>query len=532
MLAQGDSDEEFADFDESQLDSDDDDETAFEALDEEEEVNGLSHKGKMPLNKALYESRYMVHTPSGINNNMIKKEITPLVETLCLSRDVVACLFRNAGWKTERVLDAYADQGNAWDALLKKSGLSTLCDLSSTSSLQIQKDDWEPGCMCGICGDDEPSKTNAHVLSLVGCGHKFCEDCYKEYVTRKVTERELQFGCPGCKIVLCDSAIQQIAPECAEKLQQWHIRSFVDSKKKLKCCPAPDCAYVIEFQNMVAEISDPVLQMPRVVCDCGKSFCFGCDHDTDHQPLCCTLLAKWIKRCADDSETAKWLTANTKNCLKCHTAIEKNGGCHRMQCWKCRSQFCWNCYKDWHGYDKQCNKFDLDQHAAGQSAADLTRAALKRFVHYFTRYANDMAAVKLTEQAYEKVESKMVQLQNETSLSYIQVQFLRTAAELLLKCRRTLAYTYVAAFFMKREKPIQTNQAQLFEDRQADLASAVDKLSDLVENAGGDEWLGPNLEKKKIEVLDLTSYVKSRQEILLVDFMEALVENRYEFDEL
>ncbi|TPX38099.1 hypothetical protein SmJEL517_g00334 [Synchytrium microbalum] len=496
-----DEEEEFADFDED-LDFDDEDQT-FEALDEEEEANGLAHKKKMPLNKALYESRYMVHTPSGINNNMIKKEINQLVETLCLSLDVVACLFRNAGWKTERVLDAYADQGKAWDALLIKSGLSSLPDLS-VSSLQIQEGDWRRGFVCGICGDDEPPKPNARVLSLVGCGHKFCQDCYKEYVTRKIADRELQFGCPGCKVVLCDSAIQQIAPECLDKLQQWQIRSFVDSKKKLKCCPAPDCTYVIEFQNMVAEISDPVLQMPRV-------------------PICCTLLVKWIKRCADDSETAKWITGNTKDCLKCHTAIEKNGGCHHMSCWKCGSHFCWNCYKDWHGYDKQCNKFDIDQHKAGQGVADASRASLQRYLHYFTRYTNDIAAVNLTAQAYEKIETKMTQLQIETSLSYIQVQFLRTAVDLLLKCRRTLAYSYVAAFYMKREKPIQTNQAQLFEDRQADLASAVDKLSELVENAGGEEWLGTSLEKKKIEVLDLTSYVKTRQEVLLIDFMEALL---------
>ncbi|TPX44189.1 hypothetical protein SeLEV6574_g04637 [Synchytrium endobioticum] len=203
-----------------------------------------------------------------------------------------------------------------------------------------------------------------------------------------------------------------------------------------------------------------------------------------------------------------------------------------MQCWKCGAQFCWNCYKDWHGYDKMCNKFDVDQHAAGQSDADLGRASLKRYLHYYTRYTNDMNAVKLTAQAYVKVEENMIKLQTETSLSYIQVQFLRTAVELLLKCRRTLAYTYVCAYYMRRQTPIQENQAQLFEDRQTDLASAVEKLTDLVEHAGGDDWDGRKLETKKIEVLDLTSYCKSRMDVLLTDFVEALAENRYEFTEL
>ena len=35
----------------------------------------------------------------------------------------------------------------------------------------------------------------------------------------------------------------------------------------------------------------------------------------------------WFKKCEDDSETGNWLSVNTKDCPKCNTAIEKNGGC-------------------------------------------------------------------------------------------------------------------------------------------------------------------------------------------------------------
>lgn len=34
----------------------------------------------------------------------------------------------------------------------------------------------------------------------------------------------------------------------------------------------------------------------------------------------------WIKKCQDDSETSNWISANTKDCPKCKSAIEKNGG--------------------------------------------------------------------------------------------------------------------------------------------------------------------------------------------------------------
>lgn len=35
-----------------------------------------------------------------------------------------------------------------------------------------------------------------------------------------------------------------------------------------------------------------------------------------------------MKKCADDSETSNWISANTKECPKCHSTIEKNGGCN------------------------------------------------------------------------------------------------------------------------------------------------------------------------------------------------------------
>ena len=45
-----------------------------------------------------------------------------------------------------------------------------------------------------------------------------------------------------------------------------------------------------------------------------------------HEPVKCDLLKKWLQKCQDDSETSNWIAANTKDCPKCQTTIEKNGG--------------------------------------------------------------------------------------------------------------------------------------------------------------------------------------------------------------
>ena len=51
-----------------------------------------------------------------------------------------------------------------------------------------------------------------------------------------------------------------------------------------------------------------------------------------HLPAICSVSKLWVKKCADDSETANWISANTKECPKCHSTIEKNGGCNHMNC--------------------------------------------------------------------------------------------------------------------------------------------------------------------------------------------------------
>lgn len=42
-----------------------------------------------------------------------------------------------------------------------------------------------------------------------------------------------------------------------------------------------------------------------------------------HDPVTCTVLKRWQKKCADDSETSNWISANTKECPECHATIEK-----------------------------------------------------------------------------------------------------------------------------------------------------------------------------------------------------------------
>lgn len=101
-------------------------------------------------------------------------------------------------------------------------------------------------------------------------------------------------------------------------------RAYVDDNPALRWCPGPDCQLAIECHVPVKSLDAIV---PSVKCDCGHAFCFGCGL-TEHQPCICPLVKKWLQKCKDDSETANWISANTKECPKCQSTIEKNGGCN------------------------------------------------------------------------------------------------------------------------------------------------------------------------------------------------------------
>jgi hypothetical protein len=101
-------------------------------------------------------------------------------------------------------------------------------------------------------------------------------------------------------------------------------RTYVDDDPHLRWCPAPNCEYALRCA-VPARSLDVVI--PTVECKCSTLFCFGCG-EGDHRPCCCPIVKRWLKKCADDSETANWISANTKECTKCHSTIEKNGGCN------------------------------------------------------------------------------------------------------------------------------------------------------------------------------------------------------------
>jgi ariadne-1 len=278
----------------------------------------------------------------------------------------------------------------------------------------------------------------------------------------------------------------------------------------LKWCPAPECEYAIECGIKKRELDRIV---PTVTCPGQHRFCFGCGYN-DHQPTPCPLVKQWLKKCEDDSETANWISANTKECPICSSTIEKNGGCNHMTCRKCKHEFCWMCMGLWSEHGTawyNCNRFEEKSGLDGRDAQAKSRQSLERYLHYYNRYANHEQSAKLDKDLYLKTEKKMINLQTASGMSWIEVQFLDTASQTLQQCRQTLKWTYAFAYYLQRN-----NSTEIFEDNQKDLEMAVESLSEMFEKPTTE------LADLKVDMMDKTTYCNKRRVILLTDTAENL----------
>ncbi|KAJ2709722.1 hypothetical protein H4R19_004106, partial [Coemansia spiralis] len=393
--------------------------SADAAFDDEDDDYFMDDGGFEPVvsrrnQRKPWEVDFKVYDPASLSAKQ-RAMVGRLEPLLALSTETTTLLLRCYLWKEESLLEDFLTDR---DGTLAKVGLP-----EHPPSPRIETGD--DAFVCEICycgGGDE------RYLAL-WCGHRFCSDCYRTYVGSKVLEGEswrVRCPAPRCKtLVGLEPARLVLAGDTAAlaRYEENLTRSFVNDLSTFVWCPAPNCEYAVECQ---VPRSAWTATVPAVRCRCGNAFCFGCKQD-DHTPAPCYLVARWLQKCRDDSETSNWMKANTKECIKCKSTIEKNGGCNHMTCRECHHQFCWVCMGPWteHGQSYySCNRFDEDSSKNARDSVSQSRAILERYLHYFTRYNNHEQSARLARKLLAATEKNMEQIQREHTLSWIEVQFL------------------------------------------------------------------------------------------------------------
>lgn len=397
---------------------------------------------------------------------LLNEAVEILSNSLHVTPSLAKVLLHSYRWSVNEILQRYKNDANM---VLVESRIKPSC----APALEFQTVRNSRCVTCPVCLDLHTGES----LRSLACGHFFCKDCWILHFEVKIWQgitTGIECMAQDCCLLAPEDFVLGILTKSnhRERYQQFAFTDYVKSHPELRFCPGPNCSNVVRARE---------LKSKRIVCKlCKTSFCFKCGVDY-HAPTDCDTIKKWLTKCADDSETANYISAHTKDCPKCHICIEKNGGCNHMQCYSCKHDFCWMCLGDWkvHGSEYyECSRYKENPSVAHESAHAQAREALKKYLFYFERWENHSKSLKLEEQTLQKIKDRIHVKVMENEGTWIDWQYLLDAAALLAKCRYTLQYTYPYAYFMEPGP-----RKQLFEYQQAQLEAEIENLSWKIERA-------------------------------------------------
>ncbi|CAH0747019.1 unnamed protein product [Bemisia tabaci] len=397
----------------------------------------------------------------------VERLLNESVEALCNELEVVPSLAKvllhTHEWAVGRVISQF--RSNSSQLLISSCVKPAIPPVQHQENLTYMT--------CPVCIATHPREK----FCSLACGHMFCKDCWAMHFEVQISlgvSTGIACMAQDCGVLTPEDFVLSLAPrpQLREKYQMFCFRDYVKSHPHLRFCPGLNCNVVMLSKELKAK---------KAFCtQCKTMFCFNCSLDY-HAPSDCNTIKRWLTKCADDSETANYISAHTKDCPKCHVCIEKNGGCNHMQCRNCKHNFCWMCLGDWkaHGAEYyECSRYKENPNIANESAHAQAREALKKYLHYYERWENHSKSLKLEEQTVQQIKYRINEKVMTCSGTWIDWQYLMDAAALLAKCRYTLQYTYPYAYYLEPGP-----RKELFEYQQAQLEAEIENLSWKIEHA-------------------------------------------------
>lgn len=156
------------------------------------------------LTKKLYDVDYTKVSPLDIKQRQ-QREINDVLNILGCSFEDASTLLRHFKWNKERLIETFMENE---DQVAKDAGVV----LHKEPKLMVMKD-----FCCDICCNDEP---NLATFAL-SCEHRYCVDCYKYYLTQKITEEgeSRHITCAGdCNLIIDEKTVALLVdPPVLEK---------------------------------------------------------------------------------------------------------------------------------------------------------------------------------------------------------------------------------------------------------------------------------------------------------------------------
>ncbi|KAL3317007.1 hypothetical protein Ciccas_004344 [Cichlidogyrus casuarinus] len=456
--------------------------------------------------------------------SLMNKTIADVAKIINLPNTLLRLLLTHYHWDKDAFTEAYFEIGLQRIFKLAKVNRENFSLTNNASALSHMS------CLASECflrhynraflvTDATSSQLKTQLVGL-GCTHYFCENCWSIYLKHKILDENHVDRIPclaiNCDFIVDDSVvIEFVASDVRLRLrfQKLITNSFVCSNKSLIWCPGKDCTKAAKLHSFETQL---------ITCtSCSERFCSSCGNPW-HDPAPCRQFKLWLQRISQDSGTSNWIVAHTKECPKCKVVIEKAGGCNHMICFNqhCKYEFCWVCLDKWEPHSTDwynCNRYEQ----AKQERQSDSRAELLRYLFYLRRYMNHAQSLKFESRLYIMMQERVCELLNEGS-SYLDLKFLNEIVDKLCRCRRTLMYTYVFAYYVTT-----TNESEIFESNQRDLEMATESLSGLLER----DLNTTPIESLKLSLLDKASYCDKRRQVLLEHVHEGSDHCRWDYRE-
>lgn len=152
---------------------------------EQDDVGFETQDKDIKPTKQAYEVDFEVFDPAQIQAQQ-DTQIDEVSSILGQPPEASAILLRYMRWNKERLIDQYMEK---MEDVLENAGLG---QDSTTNPPKLQRVN---GFVCDICCDDSP---NMDTFAMK-CGHRFCLDCYKQYLGTKIQDEgeAARIRCPG-----------------------------------------------------------------------------------------------------------------------------------------------------------------------------------------------------------------------------------------------------------------------------------------------------------------------------------------------
>ena len=139
-----------------------------------------------------------------------------------------------------------------------------------------------------------------------------------------------------------------------------------------------------------------------------------------------------------------------------------------------------------------------------------------RYLFYSDQYMKHMQSLNHEKKVHSNI--KMEEIQQQHGMTPMEVQFVKKAVEVLSQSRQVLMYTYVLAFYLKKN-----NESIILEQNQEDLDEATELLASYLE-----QDITADIEDK---VKEWCEYCESRKKQVLDHAREGYETDIWEFED-